>query len=356
MSKRLARRGLILSVLIVGALILGAVWVTFDAYRRESLRAPLVQAVKQNDAVQVQRLLKQGADPDVWEDSEAKVTFDSFLRRLLHGRHSTSFNTPSALMLAAQKGRLRIAELLVDSGANVNLQNGLGGSAIYWAAANGNTGVVRLLLSRGAKPNLLFHNRTSPLIAGARNPDIVQDLLDHGADANTSDVFGMTALMIAAQSGNAKSIQLLVGHGADPNAIRPDGSTALLDAEWSNLADTFAITKFLLEHEADPNWSNHRGETPLFRACHPNGNVETVRLLLEYKAIINVYDMHRDTPLHEAIGNVEYDEEPGNAEMVRLLLAHGADPNIKNRLGYTPLMKTPNASPDIRRLLQTAKH
>jgi hypothetical protein len=58
MSKRLARRGLIISVLIVGALLLAASWVTYDAYRREMLGLPLIKAVKQNDANLVKRLLE----------------------------------------------------------------------------------------------------------------------------------------------------------------------------------------------------------------------------------------------------------------------------------------------------------
>ena len=84
----------------------------------------------------------------------------------------------------------------------------------------------------------------------------------------------------------------------------------------------------------------------------PNFPPGCARLLLRYHAEVNCRDMDGDTPLHQAVGNVDYDEQEGNEEMVRLLLDHGANIRIKNKWGYTPLQKTPKSSPGIRRMLQ----
>ncbi|XP_019860059.1 PREDICTED: transient receptor potential cation channel subfamily A member 1 homolog isoform X2 [Amphimedon queenslandica] len=92
------------------------------------------------------------------------------------------------------------------------------------------------------------------------------------------------------------------------------------------------IVKLLLEHGADFNVTNNKGQgrTPLGIAC-VQGHTEVVKLLLKHKADFNdVTDDNGNTPLSNAC-------KPGHMEIVELLLEHGANSNVTNNKGYTPL-------------------
>jgi cytohesin len=117
------------------------------------------------------QFLRQGADPDY-----------------VRGGHSI-------LMRLARGGRADIAEILIESGANVNYKGRDGASALTLAAEHGNTGVARMLLAHGADADIR-------LLLAAR------------ADVTPRDRDGETALMTARRRGHGAIARMLKEAGA----------------------------------------------------------------------------------------------------------------------------------------------
>ena len=103
------------------------------------------------------------------------------------------------------------------------------------------------------------------LARAAKKGDIqyIRNLLDHGADINTRDKKGYTALIIATQYKYIVIIRLLLDRGADPNISSVYGDTPLIYASFGGRTD---IVRLLLRYGADPNIQNRYGETALDKA------------------------------------------------------------------------------------------
>jgi len=97
-----------------------------------------------------------------------------------------------------------------------------------WAAAEAHLATVNLLLSKGANPNLSNANGETALMLTTKNTAIVRALLEHGADPKATDHKGRNALMRAANSeASPDAIELLLSRGAPVNARDQLGMTAL---------------------------------------------------------------------------------------------------------------------------------
>jgi ankyrin repeat protein len=117
----------------------------------------------------------------------------------------------SALIQAARTGSLDTIELLLDSGAEVNLPGPTGddwdATPLQHAILARQSGAVRLLLERGADPNRTTGpNATAPLLlaAGDTDPTFVNLLLAHGADPTVEDKNGVTPLARAVSAGTIR--------------------------------------------------------------------------------------------------------------------------------------------------------
>lgn len=208
----------------------------------------------------------------------------------------------TALMKAAQSGRLAIVELLLAHGADIEMRDTEGRSArvtaLSHAALRGQEGAVAVLLARGADVNAYDGRGTTALHASLVSTvhgckvEVVRALLAAGAEVNATTRFswpthtGGTALMEAALHGATDCARVLIEHGADlevSSAIDEDGVggwTALLAAVANNRLDT---TRLLIEHGADVNNGGEGGRLPLTIArsrARRTGNTEIVDLLV----------------------------------------------------------------------------
>lgn len=168
----------------------------------------------------------------------------------------------SALHLAAETDQVETAQLLIDSGADIEALTSWGATPLEWAAVMGSSRVADLLLARGASgltlivaaglgkletvksiiasgADLSAHRRrgapetpddhwpvdsahiqgdvlSDALFAAARNghTEVVEYLLDEGAQVDAKGVFGGTGLHWAAINGHRKTVELLVERGA----------------------------------------------------------------------------------------------------------------------------------------------
>ena len=176
----------------------------------------------------------------------------------------------SALIYAADRGQLRMVETLLQRGANCNLRDGYGRSAIDEALTHSHLDVARLLFKAGA--DLLGCNAEGrPLlhrVVAELNPEVVTWLLmrlkSAGVDLNLTDPAGQTALMVAArgelfdEEGNGLAVvRLLVAAGVDLWRQDSEGRTAL---DHARIGDSLmgesrvdeAIVAWLEERMAQP--------------------------------------------------------------------------------------------------------
>lgn len=171
---------------------------------------PLIQAIHDGDVAVVISLLKQGANPNTLDATEA-----------------------SALFLAAEKGHVEIVRALVAAGADVNLVPDedfptMGASPLYAAAECGHVDVVRVLVSGGADVNFICGDLSTPLIRAADEgyAEIVRILLEAGAMTEHPRGFE-SALMRAAFSAHRDCVELLLSYGADRSMRDVDGLAAV---------------------------------------------------------------------------------------------------------------------------------
>ena len=285
----------------------------------------------------------------------------------------------TSLMMASQYGLISAVTLLLNGGADVDVQckplkisqNELNGyTALMFACVNGQLEVVRMLLQAKANPNLQITNngQTALMLAICRREiQIVQLLLENGADLNIAKIDGGTAIHVAVfnclgissegilqllmpnidlnslrsdkdvQSKSKSSeeiLQLLVSHpNIDLNVMSNNGLTCLMNASQFCLT---SVVRLLLQNGANPDIQcNHtsatdlNGFTALMFACQ-HGYLEIVQLLLKANANPNLLHINGQTALMDAVNE-------GNLEIVQELLDYGADASICDIYGDSAL-------------------
>ena len=319
-------------------------------------------AVYRNDTAQVQALLKAGAKVNVTNEfgssplSEAAVTgnvavIDALLKA---GADPEAPNADgqTALMVLARTSNVEAAKVLLKKGANVNaVEKWHGQTALMWAAAQEQPEMVKLLVKHGANVNArsLVNNWQRQVTAEPR--------------AQARAAGGLTALMYAARQGCLGCVKALVEAKADVDMTDPEGVTPLIVA-INNFH--FDVGAYLLKHRANPNKWDWWGRTPLYLAVDlntvPHGgrpdrisldettSLKMIELLLDAGANPNAQlklfppfralgpDRGADLMLTIGATPLLRAAKALDAPAVALLLKHGANPNLPNMRGTTPVM------------------
>lgn len=150
-----------------------------------------------------------------------------------------------AFRQAAHDGKLRVVEICIESGLDVNEADPNGFTPLAMAAYNGHQEIVKLLLANNATVDSRDRTGMTPLIHAASfpSPETVKTLLDAGADINAAGgQEKWTALMMAAAEGNTAVVELLVAQGADVDTLDTDGESA---AHFAREKGHTAIAEFL---------------------------------------------------------------------------------------------------------------
>jgi ankyrin repeat protein len=142
-------------------------------------------------------------------------------------------------------------------------------------------------------------------------------------------------LLLAARTGSATGVTAALSAGADPNTRDAQGRTALNYAASIDMTDAERadIFKALFARGADPRRADHDGFTPLHEAA-ARGRHDVIALLLEKGADINAAAENGTTPLHSAV-NVALSH--GGTHTISFLLASGADAQKRNAADMTAL-------------------
>lgn len=160
----------------------------------------------------------------------------------------------------------------------------------------------------------------------------LQSLLAAGGDYRLRDSHGRTALHVAAFTANHKAMRLLVEAGANPNALEQDRYDMVTIAAVANDVATLKLA-LKLGNRATNITSRYDG-TALIAAAHL-GHAEVVETLIQAGAPLDHVNNLGWTALIESI--VLGDGGPRHVATLRALIAAGANVNLADRRGQTPL-------------------
>ena len=302
----------------------------------------LMWAAAENHPQAVRVLAARGADVN------ARSTRFEIARRR-SGQSVLPLGHWTPLMYAARQGALAATGALLDAGANPDLTDPDGATALVLAIINAHYDVAALLARRDADPNIadteakmaalyaavdmntlaVGHGRPNTDASGRLSAlDLIEILLAHGADPNARLAAplmqrhhtggdralgqGATPFMRAAKTGDVSAMRLLVTHGAQPTLTMPDGLTPLM------LAAGFG-------------WRDGSPAAPSFDQGTEDAAVEAIGYCLELGLDINAATTNGDTALHVAVSG------RGSPKIVRALVERGARLDVKDKRGRTPL-------------------
>ncbi|MEW6745447.1 MAG: ankyrin repeat domain-containing protein [Planctomycetota bacterium] len=270
----------------------------------------------------------------------------------------------TALEVAASSGRIEVARLLLARKSNVKHHDANGWSALHFAIRNNQLPMAKELLAAGADPDAVtVHQETplllalwsgsnskalvklllearanpnprqgpAPLFVAAREnrPDIIEMLLEKGADIAWKSPFGMTVLHATTWEDSVEAARMLLKRGADANAPDGTGQTPLMMAAVQNSLRVFDL---LLEHGADPNATEAEGGKTVLHIAAVRGDRDLAHRLIERGAHVNAKDSSGKTPLN-------YAGRYGHQDVADYLIDHGGEAeDLEENYGGAPLL------------------
>lgn len=225
------------------------------------------------------------------EDLVAFVLFTPSKDQVDWTQPTTDVLRESPLFLAVNLNRLDLAKLLLAQGMSVSERDPMGHTLLHIAAKyHGNEDIVMLLLAKHKE--------------GAQT--------DHVAWINTLDKQQNTALHYAVEFNNPEMAALLIQAGVSVNQANSKGQMAL---HYAVMSARVGLVELLLVHgQADANVQDFKGNAPLH------------------------YVTSMDFSKLDHVDEDEDDVEGLHAQIAGLLLTHGADANLANDFGETPLL------------------
>ncbi|WP_265022320.1 ankyrin repeat domain-containing protein [Wolbachia endosymbiont (group B) of Ischnura elegans] len=303
-------------------------------------------------------------------------------------------DTSGLLQLAVLKNNKRIVEALIQKGADVNGMDIYNRDPLYYAILHGNTRMVEVLIKNGASVRKKYNDGSTPLhhaILGNRTK-IVEHLINNGADLNAVDEKGRTPLYLAGR--NTKMISILMKNGACPLlenrnveflkyliALIKDGDIDNLekreakqkeeqvDDEYESLkyslllSDNSSLISIIKREEFNNLISEWSSGAPDLKEGQKNLNKALLSLLKDFpfcnitrfenflqdnksnddlRVVLNLQRGKSKLTILHAIQSMEHlavekDMAWAVGAFITLLLKAGADPNIVDSEGQTPL-------------------
>jgi|GEM_PF-2035001 len=229
---------------------------------------------------------------------EIKLIFGDGTSKAMQIEKSHKYSQPNPMGMGTQDPRNPKKDSQSDETIkNVNIQ-------LFYAVGDDDVKYAKSLILQGAEPNANVPGSDMKILMAAQSAAMVKMLIENGADPNQTDSKGATALHYLVSAPSALEIvPILIRSGANVNAATEGrgNRTAL--------------------HEASIWYFEERD--------HSVGEL-LIRLLVSSGADINAPEYLGKTLLHKAVEN-------DKADLLKLLLDLGADPNIKDGGGSTPL-------------------
>ena len=226
------------------------------------------------------------------------------------------------------------SQLLIAGGADINIKNNNGNTALIEAALNDNYYIVKSLLNNGADANTLPNDMALIIACENNDFDKVKSLIEKGANVNYKIRHDkQTPLMLACENGSFEIVKLLVEKGANINVKNENYDQTPLFFAWygksyqeKKTKEQIDIIKFLISKGAnvDEDLPIYRygkidvlTNNPLLMYTCSHNDIETSKILLENGANVNNKNSDGFTPLSFALRNK-------NTDLVELLKSYGA--------------------------------
>lgn len=237
----------------------------------------------------------------------------------------------TVLMQAIRSGDESLVSRLLELGAKVDLYDNEKEGPLHYAALQGSEPILDLILAEN--PDLDCRNRfgASPLYLAVKFPNLLQKLLEKGANPNLPLYDDFTPLMRATDLKSRESAKLLLEHGAEVNAAIGPGEESV---GWTAVAyaadlDDEGLLQLLVDAGANLSHKTEKGFTPIHMVSKP----ESARVLLQHRKRFDIDEPDKggETPLTNAI----WDSCP--TELIKLFIDNGANLNAQAEDGTTPL-------------------
>lgn len=247
------------------------------------------------------------------------------------------------LLIAVKNNDIIAVNALLKENVNPNFVDEEGYSPLHRAVLNNNLDVVNVLLSYKdidteiklpyeASVDDWYLGGATPLLVASYtgNADIVNALIEAGSDIRAKDdIDGATTIHIASANGNNEVINILLNK--DNTLINEADSMKDTPLHWASIKNQTDTISLLLANGADTKLTNSDGNTVLHYAAM-YGDVNTVNVLLEADSFLaSVENNEGITPIYYAIVVSDND-------ILSSIITNGQiDINKKDSLGYTPL-------------------
>jgi cytohesin len=200
--------------------------------------------------------------------------------------------------LASYTGRLEILQFLVAEGADVKETDKRGSNSLHVASSKGFPKIVKFLVERGVDVNVETRGKRRPLHLAARSGhlDICKYLLANGALLDPVSGNGWTPLLLAAARGQSDMVKYLAEQGANVRAASNDGYNLL---QLAAIFQDQALIEFSVKNGISPDSVNNRGYSALHH-CVARGYLDGIKSFLEVGAQPNIKDKYGYTPLQWA--------------------------------------------------------
>lgn len=244
------------------------------------------------------------------------------------------------LAFAIQNADLQTIQEFIDKKEDLEQKIGHGLPPLALACYFLNIDIVRMLLAAGVNVNTPYDKNKTALTQvceSYQQPEekvlpIVQLLLEHGAEVNLVKKGDDGALQYAAMYGYPEVVNLLLQAGAEVNKKGGYGRTAWIYAATASHGDSLKSLKYLLAAGADVHAANDAKENALWEHITRHDNEAVADFLIQSGIDFNTNNKMGETVLHWAAFC-------GRVNIVKLLLEKGMDINLKNKNGQTPLQK-----------------
>lgn len=310
-----------LSYIFVLVCMVFAVWFFVQRDKPESpdwsLVTPLHEAAETNDFDTVVALIEDGAPIN------AKTRIGD-----------------TALSFSLRHDDLEIARYLIENGANLKQPRLLHSTIFY----GGSTDAVLLLLAEGVDPRW-DNGRSTGLHAFSFNGnlDMLEALLDAGADVNAKDVHGRTPIFSALPLADPSIVRRMIAAGADMTIEDNSGLTALQRVAMFDYRSGENIV-LTVAAGANPDKRDAQGRTPLHHAAR-RGSPENIRALVQSGGHIEALDIDGTTPLLTAL-------REGRLKTVDELVSLGANVEAIGFKGRTALFYASSSeNPEVMALI-----
>ena len=228
-----------------------------------------------------------------------------------------------------------VVQVLIDAGADIEIKNGNGRSPLHTASRFGKLGTVKMLVRAGAGVRVADNDGDTCLTLAAYfgHTETVRYLVGlPDVEVNHEENDSFTALHFAVQEGRRDVVEVLIDAGADIDARTSEGCAPL---HYACGGGKLAIVKVLVKAGADVCATYNEGATTCVMSAVHDRHTETVRYLVGLPNVdVNAANNHSCILLHAAVTRCN----ESHPDIVEVLIDAGADIEAKNGCGRSPLL------------------